>query len=78
MSSVRDPNGLKIGELKGSLVRDINGNIIYAVLDGEVYAPVKWMDEQLQHFSRGMLALVGTMDGNKAMSMNGDDIFEIS
>ena len=77
MRNVVSGDGVTLGIFNGNTIRDSNGALIYAVIDGDVFAPVRYVDEALQPLSKGLLGLVGTLVENEAMTDSGEIIFEL-
>lgn len=67
MKSVIGPKKNQIGTFNGHTVKDENGIIIYWVSEGEVFAPVRYSEENLQIFNKGQFSLIGKFDGTQCL-----------
>ena len=69
MRTVVDSQGKKIGEFDGNTVKDKTGNVIYLILDGEVFVPTDY-EEDLKIFNKGQFSAIGEFDGQYCTSNN--------
>ncbi|WP_213477625.1 hypothetical protein [Marinobacter lipolyticus] len=63
---VFDVNEVEIGSFDGVTVKSLKGNVLYRVLDGDVYVPVVYEQADLERFNKGMLSCIGEVKGNVA------------
>lgn len=77
MFRVVGKDGDEIGSFSGVTILDTRGKVLYRVLDGEIYAPVEYVDHNLQRSIGRMLGLVGNLDGDVGLSLYGEIIFRI-
>ena len=78
MNKVINSNGIDIGTFDGISVRSKNGEVIFRVIDGEVFQPFEYTEENLQNMNKGQMLGVGSFSGNKAVSNEGELLFSIS
>tara|TARA_R110002167_G_C12674022_1_gene650957 strand:+ start:437 stop:676 length:240 start_codon:yes stop_codon:yes gene_type:complete len=76
MLKVTDSNGCHIGVFDGNVIRDETGKIIYWISENEVYAPIKYYDQELVHFNKGQFALIGKYVEGKCL-IDGDVVFTV-
>ena len=78
MQNVLDENGNHIGYFNGTTVFGNNEIILYRVLDSEIYAPVVFVDLNLQRSYSALLALVGELKGDTGLSMENEILFNLT
>jgi len=78
LGKVIDSNGNVIGSFDGISVKSEHGDILYRVIDSEVYQPIEYSENDLRFMNKGQMVCVGIFTKNNAVSNEGDLLFKIS
>ena len=76
MKEALDLNGNRIGVFKGDKIVGAEGNIIYWVSENEVFSPLEYAEESLNHFNKGAWSSIGILVENECIA-DGVVIFSI-
>ena len=78
MSKAVNSEGNAIGIYHNNSVKNDSGNILYRVIDGEVFQPLEYEDNNLQNMNKGQLICVGSFSNNEAVTNDGELLFKIN
>lgn len=69
-------NKQEIGMFDGKTIRNINGNVIYWISDGEVFAPMSHKDSELSLLNKGQFQEIGKYEDYQCV-VDGELLFRI-
>ena len=77
MKRIKDQNCVIIGSLDGDVIRDGDGVVLYRIMDNDLFAPCKYEGDDLIHMNKGQMISIGEIVGHRAVSKDGELLFEI-
>lgn len=78
MWKVFDISSNLIGHFNGHTIFDCAGDVMYRVLENEIFSPLKHAPSDFQVPYKGLLGLIGRIEGGAGLSADNETLFTLN